>query len=528
LKKLWGVGLGIVVVALAVRWTWAAQPRIIRWDEAFYMALADHWISGQGFQTFGVPELTWPPIPPALAAASLAAGAAADQALALWHVLVGALACGLLFGLSYDITRNRFVAAATGLLAAVSPALSVWPLYWGSLTESVFIALLLAGLWGVWRMLNRGGWLAALTAGLAFGAAYLTRPEAIGWWGLFGLLGLGMAVWRKRGWRNLAIYALTFVLVAAPYVAYLYHHTGRFLLSGKGGISLILSEYVVEMGGAGQDYYAQLDSTGQEILWLSPEQFDASLIDLWLADPIEMLSRLRDNITRALDALLGPILGPWIIVLIALGLFGRVWDRRRLLGEAFWWLAVLPFASLLLLKIETRYLGPLAPFALLWAAWGIQHLGRWASNMADRWLRGRVWPHAWPALILALVIVGSLSQQPRIALREQATMTPSYKAAGEWLAAHSRADEPVMSRNPEVGYYAHRPLVAFPKADWADVVAYGRRHAAAYLVTNSWEIERLRPQLSFLLDPAQAPPELEFLAQFEDPNRTTLVYRWRF
>ncbi len=70
MKKMWGVGLGIVVVALAVRWTWAAQPRIIRWDEAFYMALADHWVSGQGFQTFGVPELTWPPIPPVLVSKS--------------------------------------------------------------------------------------------------------------------------------------------------------------------------------------------------------------------------------------------------------------------------------------------------------------------------------------------------------------------------------------------------------------------------------------------------------------------------
>ncbi len=38
---------------------------------------------------------------------------------------------------------------------------------------------------------------------------------------------------------------------------------------------------------------------------------------------------------------------------------------------------------------------------------------------------------------------------------------------------------------------------------------------------------RLRPQLAFLLGPAQAPRELEHLRTFEDGQRKTLVYRFR-
>ncbi|MCB0239967.1 MAG: hypothetical protein KDH08_15280, partial [Anaerolineae bacterium] len=64
----------------------------------------------------------------------------------VWHVLAGALGCGLLFGLASDVTGNWRTGALAGLLLAVSPALAVWPLYWGSNSESLFLAFLLAGL----------------------------------------------------------------------------------------------------------------------------------------------------------------------------------------------------------------------------------------------------------------------------------------------------------------------------------------------------------------------------------------------
>jgi hypothetical protein len=61
----------------------------------------------------------------------------------------------------------------------------------------------------------------------------------------------------------------------------------------------------------------------------------------------------------------------------------------------------------------------------------------------------------------------------------------------------------------------------------AEVLAYARAREARYLVTDNWGLTQLRPQLSFLLDPSQAPAELEHQVTFIGPRRTTLIYRLR-
>ena len=166
-RQMWLIGAGIVLVGLLLRAIWAAPPRAVRWDEADMLVLARNLILGAGYQVQGPPELHWPPAAPFVAALAMLAGVAADRALTVWHVLAGALGCGLLFGLVSDVTGDWRTGTLAGLLLAVSPALAVWPLYWGSNSEALFMAFLLAGLWAAWRMLHGGGWQAGLAGGLA-------------------------------------------------------------------------------------------------------------------------------------------------------------------------------------------------------------------------------------------------------------------------------------------------------------------------------------------------------------------------
>lgn len=83
-----------------------------------------------------------------------------------------------------------------------------------------------------------------------------------------------------------------------------------------------------------------------------------------------------------------------------------------------------------------------------------------------------------------------------------------------------------MTRNSEIGLYADRPLAALPDAAWEQVLAYGAARGARYLVVDSWELDSVRPQLSFLAQPASAP--LQPLAEFADDKRVTWVYRLDF
>jgi hypothetical protein len=90
-----------------------------------------------------------------------------------------------------------------------------------------------------------------------------------------------------------------------------------------------------------------------------------------------------------------------------------------------------------------------------------------------------------------------------------------------------------MTRHTEIGLYSGRRLVASPNASLDQVLAYGRRNGASYLVVDDREITTLRPQLSILLDPAHAPSELEYVRTFGDVGGAaslccrTLIYRLR-
>jgi hypothetical protein len=360
---------------------------------------------------------------------------------------------------------------------------------------------------------------------LAFCLSYLIRTEGLVWWGLFLVILAGAALQKRVRWSAVGLFALGFPLVVLPYMVYLYQHTGRLLLSGKTGVVLLLSPKVIELGGLGQDYTSALDSSGQEILWLSPETLDISWFDIVRSDPLSMLRQIRQNLGLAIRGLLDPMLGLATISLVGLGLFGSVWDRRRWAREAFWMVAVLPLAILFLTKVEVRYLSPLVAVALIWAARGLLHLASWVkqtvSQLVDRHLPSVV----WIAPMLAMVLFMGFLEQRQVAVEGQSSMTPSHRAAGQWLASNSEPNTPVMSRNTEVALYADRPAVAFPNAPWPEVLAYGRARNMRYLVTDDWEIQRLRPQLSALLEPAAAPPELEHVATFHDPRRSTFLYR---
>jgi hypothetical protein len=312
------------------------------------------------------------------------------------------------------------------------------------------------------------------------------------------------------------------------------------MISGKGGITLFTGSHIIEQGGLGQDSAALLDGAGREIMWLSLEQFDQDPLDAWRAQPLEMLRRVRRNLSASGEALVG-LLGVGGLCLAALGLFGRPWDHRRRLAEGFWLLSVVPCAGLLSFHIEARYLAPLAAFGLLWVARGVLHLAGWAAGLgseagnpnsrasqAPRTTGGAPRHEAvWTMMAVGVALLLGLLGQPAAALAGRQGMKPSHQVAALWLAAHSAPGEHVMARNSEVGLYADRPLVAFPDAEWEKVAAYGSARHARYLVVDTWEITRLRPQLAVLLDPAHAPPELEHLAEFADGTVTTLVYRWR-
>jgi hypothetical protein len=329
----------------------------------------------------------------------------------------------------------------------------------------------------------------------------------------------------RRAWRAVAALTITFALIAAPYVLYLQDATGRWMLSGKTAVNVWATPAVLAQGGTGQDVLAHLDSAGTEILWLSPDKFDVGLLAMIRADPPGFVERLRANLALTVDAFRGPLFGLTVLGLAAFGLFIQPWSRRRWDAMLFWLAMMVPLGVLYVSKVETRYLIPLIPMVLVWSSRGIWQLAEWVQGTISAIWSRRV--PAWPmaGLLLAALVIASVGGQWTAHNTGQASQTSSHEAAGLWLAEHSAPDAAVMSRNSQIALYADRPLVAFPNATWEQVMDYGRARAARYLVTDDWEITRLRPQLAALLNPATAPAELVHEVSFSDGLRTTLVYR---
>ncbi len=516
---------GVVVGAMLLRLGLVLTlPRVIWRDEVDYLLLGRNLLNGQGFTNpDGSPHLVFPPGYPFVAGAIARLVGDLEWASNLVYVLCG----GLLLFPVFVIARRLYgtpTAWLGVLLVVVCPALSVSVLYWGGMTESLYTCLVYGGLATLLVGLEDQLWGLLPTAGLLFGLAYLVRPEAFGHIAMSQLVILAWLMRRGIGMLRqtcLAIggFVVAFALVATPYVWYLHTHTGQWLLTGKGGLTWEFGEALMRGDWAATDEIA-----GR--LWGKPESFQGSLVQKILADPRGFARRVLRNAWQLRYEARAYLYGlfPWII----LALFRTPWDRRRAAHEAFLMAALIPFSVFLAFHIEVRFFAPALPVLLLWTAQGAHELGHWLYQTVTIW-RGRPLVGCrttalvqWgPAGVLVLVLVSLL---PLIARAAQAGVPLHYKTAGLWLHAHTPASTKVMTRQDAITLYADRVQVPLPRTDWPGVLEAARAQKAGYLVVDEAELQRLRPQMAFLLE--SPPPELAFVRSFEGGGRRTRVYRF--
>lgn len=532
--------LACVLLGGAERTILASLPRVLHGDEPSYLLIARSLAQGEGYLLSGRPDLHYGPLFPWLLSLPLRLWNDPEWASATIYIVAGALFVIPFFLLARALYGSPPARLAT-LLVTIFPALTAAPLVSVSMTEPIYLLFLFSGLALSWRVLSAGRDsqppLAVYAGiGIAFGLAYLTRPEAVAYIAIFlGLCVLQRIVRRDdrslRQWRGPLLALVIFAALAAPYVAYLHGQTGRWMLSGKVQITFDIGTNVIRNDARGYDLaIASLDATGEDLIWFSAERFRTNIVRE-LLPPSRFIYRLRRNWNLMSEAVFSAqTLSPWLLALIALGLFGSPWSRRRL-GVEFFLLAVLsPLATYLIFHVEARFLVALYPVAMLWVALGLERLSGWMQESL-RLLQqrstlspgtsalARTLPLAFTVAVLLLATGGTLGQR---------VLLPwDRKEAGEWLRLHAPPEAAVMSRSPEISLYADRPSLPSPNADWPQVLDYARRNGASYYVADRRELTELRPQLSFLADPAQAPPELIHETTIEGRyGQATVIYRF--
>jgi 4-amino-4-deoxy-L-arabinose transferase-like glycosyltransferase len=269
----------------------------------------------------------------------------------LLQALVGTLTCLCAYALA-----SRLFGALAGVLACGLCA--VYPYYVvhdTALQDTSLHALCVAlGVWALVHAAARGRARDFALAGLAFGAATLTRAAALP---LLLLAGAWVALWGATGTARVraqatAAFALAFALTVLPWVARNVQLTGSAVLSSQTGLQLFrgnnpqtFATYPARSMDASSEHAflglsaedsRRLDACAETEVAIS-ECLEAQALRYLRQHPIAALAR----VPRKLAAGFSPVLNPersgfaqlvyalGYVPVLALGLLGLVLERRR-------------------------------------------------------------------------------------------------------------------------------------------------------------------------------------------------------
>jgi 4-amino-4-deoxy-L-arabinose transferase-like glycosyltransferase len=211
-------------------------------------------LSGDGFTLLGEPQLLWPPgygllaTPVYLITGNMELAATGVSIAGYFVAVIAAFyagktitnsdSSGLLAGIT--VASTPLVLQATGLLLIVDMAFAAIYLCCFALTAQ-------------WIFHGPSLRTAAFLGFLA-GTAYLCRPEGAAIAlvvPIFMVMMIGrykdqLGIQRKQGrFLPVAVFYITFLILAVPYVVFLHHHTDSWMISGKTNFNLHAGEKVV-------------------------------------------------------------------------------------------------------------------------------------------------------------------------------------------------------------------------------------------------------------------------------------------
>ncbi|MFN7955937.1 MAG: glycosyltransferase family 39 protein [bacterium] len=535
------------LAAVLVRLGYALAKGPVGTDEALYLVLGHNLWSGKGFTLLGAPHLIFPPLFPWILGGLERLVGSPEWASRVVFILAGA---GLV-PIAHALARRALGGSAArwaAWLVAVSPTLtsyvSSW--FWGSMSEPLFLFLAYGGWLAVLatneRLAEGGPRVAALavTAGLAFGGAYLTRPEGVAY-AVLGAVALG-AFGAARAPRRLlaaALLAASFAGASFPYVHYLHRHTGRWTLSAKSGV--VLEMAFAMLGKDPLHRKDQLDVLAYEALGFTAHDLGGeapklgfgedgvagreradTFFDVARREPLFAVGFAFANAWDLARTLPSRQVHPWPLTLLSVVGAVSAWragaQRRR--GLLWASAAGVPVAAFTLYGILPRFLVPVVPAALLLAAAGIEPLARWAERRIGVVREARL----GVALVVTLALFGAAKTAKAVATHSEPI---EYRVVGDWLRANVPENALLMCRKPEIAFYARRPMVALVAADAPGLLDFARKRHVTHLVLDRYAVWGIRPALRPLFDQGHVEPGLDLVHRASVAGREVLVFEVR-
>lgn len=525
-----------VLFAFFLRLILISRASVIYWDGTYYANLGMKMISGD---LSGGISAYWSPLYSFLVGISSLFFQDSEFAGRVISLIAGTL----LVVPAYFLIRDFYgrVPAYIGIiLIVIHPMLirsSVWVMT-ESLYTLVFTTIVLIG----WHTLRSGKAQGFFFTGLLFGVAYLLKPEAIGFVGLFFVLALGGKFFCPNlNFRGLlAGYALLLVgfsIFLLPYVVLIHQKTGRWTISQKllnnvssvdyekGELELTDNGQMTRKDELFNDIYeAENSQTNPSVLAISSPTSAPRMTSI-TGIVRTVFFNLKKEITQYIPETF-PFIYPFILLAI-IGFFYKPWTRLRTAKEIylffFFFSTLVGYAAT---AIQVRYLIPLIPILICWISHGIVGFSDWAVKSVSRFFRANrklnpIFTQVFS--LLALVTFLLLSYPVQMSLEKAENLPLEEKRAGLWIKTQANSQSLIMAASPIPAFYAGTKHTYLPDEEFSAVLEYAKRKKVNYLVFGK---RRLNDTPSaFPTDEQNLPRELRLVYQDEqNPEYKIVVY----
>lgn len=484
---------GCTISAFLIRYFALPQNAVINGDGVYYASLGKKLILGNisdGISAY------WSPIYSLLLGVTYLFTHEFESAGRIVSLVAGSF----LIVPTYILLTNFFGKAAAyigSILVVVHPLLitsSGWVM-----TESLYALIFTTAIISGWIALENSRAYIFLLTGCLFGAAFLTKPESIGFVALFLMIvvvsGLTKPGWEvKRAITAGLIFLAGFAIFFLPYVVFIHSKTGGWTVSQK-----LVSNSTFDEPGQGMLKLTKDGSTTlQERLWWDDyrEGTRMSEGEPRLATPstpqpgagfsaVDLVSKTVRNLGKVLreyTRLLSPI--PFVII-GAIGFITAPWTRERATKDLY----LLSFVACTAIGyaatvIEVRYFYCLIPILVGWTGLGCVNIGRFTARHLENWTNTRWIAPVVIQVSLLLLLIASLIPLFSIESQKRAIDKVPYeeKSAGLWLRHNSDPHSIVMAPNATVAFYADAAHVFLPDEDVRTIRDYAVRRKVTHIV----------------------------------------------
>lgn len=520
-----------VVLAFLLRLFLIPEEPTFNADSVHFLALAKNVVHGD---LAGAIHAYWPPLYPFLTGVTSVFFKDFEFAGRFVSVVAGTLLLVPVYYLIRDM-YGRVPAYYGTVIVLIHPWLVVssgW-----ALTESLYTLIFTTVVFTGWKALKSGNAVTYFITGLLLGAAYLTKPEALGFLTLFLIFTIAAKfrrqnlTFRLMGARFLlVVFGLAIFLL--PYVVVIHQKTGRWTFSEKMIGNTSLAEYEqdnFELVGDGQTTRQdQLVGTNRgeyhQVNNSSPQ-----VAELWTErrfDFVKFVSTTSLNIKKEVKEYLPSLFAYPLFLLAIIGVFYKPWTESRAAKELY--LLSFLIATLVgyaLAVVEERYLYSIIPLLTCWISNGIVSFSDWASISIFNFPRSK--QKVNPVIIQVFTFLISVViwiVPPVIQNKFHAFPKIPEKQAGLWIKTHKTSSSLIMAPNPIVAYYAEEESIFLPNEEFSNVLQYAIRKNVRYLVINSKNLGRT-PKI-VIPDDEDLPQNLKLVYRYDqDLSCEILVYQ---